>query len=114
MPEPFSNQYFKKNDITDLSKESRRYVKKEIKNSTYGFFKPHSIDKKNIVYKSGAQWMGASIDNKNGIMYVPSNDIPNLIWLEKSKEKFIQLSGIHRGIDVSNLLNEIENVELEY
>ena len=32
--------------------------------------------------------MGASIDNRNGIMYVPSNDIPNLIWLEKSKKKY--------------------------
>ena len=88
LPEPFSNQYFKKNDITDLSKESREYVKKEIQNATYGFFKPHSIDNKNIVYKSGAQWMGASVDNKNGIMFVPSNDIPNLIWLGKSKEKY--------------------------
>ncbi len=88
LPETFSNQYFKKNDITNLSKESREHVKKEIQDATYGFFKPHSIDNKNIVYKSGAQWMGASIDNKNGIMYVPSNDIPNLIWLEKSKEKY--------------------------
>tara|TARA_B100000965_G_scaffold227596_1_gene190496 strand:- start:2154 stop:4166 length:2013 start_codon:yes stop_codon:yes gene_type:complete len=88
LPEPFSNQYFKKNDITNLSRESREHVENEIKNATYGFFEPHSIDKKNIVYKSGAQWMGASIDNRNGIMYVPSNDIPNLIWLEKSKKKY--------------------------
>ena len=34
--------------------------------------------------------------------------------LKKSKEKFFQFSGIHRGIDISILLNEIENVELEY
>jgi quinoprotein glucose dehydrogenase len=88
LPEPFSNQYFKENDITNISKESFNYVKKQIKNATYGFFEPHSINKKNIVYKSGAQWMGASIDNNNGIMYVPSNDIPNLIWLEKSKKKY--------------------------
>lgn len=89
LPEPFSNQYFKENDITNISKESYEYVKKQINNATYGFFQPHSLNKKNIVYKSGAQWMGASIDNKNGIMYVPSNDIPNLIWLEKSKKKNI-------------------------
>ena len=89
LPEPFSNQYFKENDITNISKESYEYVKKQINNATYGFFEPHSLNKKNIVYKSGAQWMGASIDNKNGIMYVPSNDIPNLIWLEKSKKKNI-------------------------
>ena len=34
--------------------------------------------------------------------------------LKKSKDKVIQSSGIHRGIDISILLNEIENVELEY
>ena len=88
IPEPFSNQYFKENDITNISKESYEHVKKEIDNTTYGFFEPHSLDKKNIVYKSGAQWMGASIDNRKGIMYVPSNDIPNLIWLERSKKKY--------------------------
>ena len=88
IPEPFSNQYFKKDDITNISKDSYEYVKKQIKGATYGFFVPHSTNKKNIVYKSGAQWMGASIDNRNGIMYVPSNDIPNLIWLEKSKKKY--------------------------
>jgi len=83
LPEPFSNQYFKGNDdITNISEKSFQYVKNKIKDATYGFFIPHSIDKKNILYKGGAQWMGASVDNKNGIMYVPSNDIPTFIWLE--------------------------------
>ena len=27
--------------------------------------------------------MGASVNNKNGIMYVTSNDIPAFIWLEE-------------------------------
>tara|TARA_B110000259_G_scaffold150505_1_gene169967 strand:- start:3238 stop:5247 length:2010 start_codon:yes stop_codon:yes gene_type:complete len=83
LPEAFSNQYFKgDDDITNISEESYQYVKSKIKGATYGFFMPHSIDKKNVLYKGGAQWMGASIDNKNGIMYVPSNDIPTFIWLE--------------------------------
>ena len=88
LPEPFSNQYFKNEDITKLSEKSNKHVKNQIQNATYGFFVPHSIDKKNVVYKSGAQWMGASVDNRSGIMYVPSNDIPNLIWLEKTKRKY--------------------------
>ena len=87
LPEAFSNQYFKDGDVTNISQESYEYVKNQIKDGTYGFFVPHSIDKKNIVYKSGAQWMGASIDNINGIMYVPSNDIPTFIWLEKHNKK---------------------------
>jgi len=90
LPEPFSNQYFKGDgDITNISKESYQYIKNKIKDASYGFFKPHSINKKNIVYKSGAQWMGASVDNNNGIMYVPSNDIPVFIWLEEmNKNKY--------------------------
>jgi len=88
LPEPFSKQYFKNSDITNLSIESQEHVISQIKDSTFGFFVPHSISKKNIVYKSGAQWMGASIDNRSGIMYVPSNDIPNLIWLKKTKKKY--------------------------
>ena len=88
LPEAFSNQYFKGDeDITDISKESHQYIKEQIKDATYGFFVPHSIDKKNIVYKGGAQWMGASVDNENGIMYVPSNDIPSFIWLEEYNKK---------------------------
>jgi quinoprotein glucose dehydrogenase len=88
LPEPFSKQYFKGDkDVTNISEESYQYIKDKIKNATYGFFKPHSINKKNIVYKGGAQWMGASIDNNSGIMYVPSNDIPSFIWLEESKKK---------------------------
>ena len=86
LPEPFSKQYFKSTDITDISEERHQYVKDMIKEATYGFFIPNSIDKKNIIYKGGAQWMGASIDNRKGIMYVPSNDVPNLIWLEKTLE----------------------------
>jgi quinoprotein glucose dehydrogenase len=84
LPEPFSNQYFKSTDITDISQERHEFVKEKIKDATFGFFIPNSIDKKNIIYKGGAQWMGASIDNRKGIMYVPSNDVPNFIWLEKN------------------------------
>tara|TARA_B110000971_G_scaffold220549_1_gene264446 strand:+ start:1014 stop:3020 length:2007 start_codon:yes stop_codon:yes gene_type:complete len=88
LPEPFSNQYFKgEEDITNISAESHQYIKNQIKGATYGFFTPHSINTKNIVYKSGAQWMGASVDNRSGIMYVPSNDIPNFIWLEEHNKK---------------------------
>ena len=51
LPEPFSNQYFKSNDITNLSKESYEHVKNQIKDATYGFFTPHSIGKKILFTK---------------------------------------------------------------
>ena len=83
LPEPFSRRYFKQDHISNLFPETEKYIKELISDATYGFFVPNSIDNKNIIYKGGAQWMGASVNNKNGIMYVTSNDIPAFIWLEE-------------------------------
>ncbi len=87
LPEPFSRQYYKKDDVTNIFPESKKYVLEKIKDASFGFFMPNSIDKKNIVFKGGAQWMGASIDNSSGTMYVNSSDIPSFLWLEKVKKK---------------------------
>lgn len=83
LPEPFSKQYFKEGDLTDLFPESEEFIKKKTKGASFGFFEPNSIEKKNIVYKGGAQWMGASIDYNTGNMFVNSSDMPTFIWLEK-------------------------------
>ena len=87
LPESFSNKYFKENDVTNLSEKSAKYIKNKIKDATFGFFVPHSTDRKNIIYRGGAQWMGASIDNTTSIMYLTSNDIPATIKLKKSKSE---------------------------
>tara|TARA_Y100000992_G_C21082945_1_gene404226 strand:- start:224 stop:679 length:456 start_codon:yes stop_codon:yes gene_type:complete len=46
LPEPFSRQFFRKNDVTNLFPESTEFVIKKIKNASYGFFTPNSINKK--------------------------------------------------------------------
>jgi quinoprotein glucose dehydrogenase len=84
LPEAFSRKVFYRNDVTKLSKERTEHVNEKIKDSDYGFFIPPSLTKKNIIYKGGAQWMGASIDNNTGTMFVNSNNIPSFIWLEKT------------------------------
>ena len=40
-----------------------------------------SIERKNVAYglDGGAQWMGASINNDEGILYVPSNNMARII-----------------------------------
>ena len=90
LPKPFAKQIFDLNDITNISVESYNYVYNQVKNTNHGFFVPTSINKKNVVYglDGGAQWMGASVDNNKGILYVPSNNLARLIWSEKSKEKY--------------------------
>ena len=55
----------------------------------FGFFVPSSLDKKTIIFNwmGGAEWMGASVDQKSSIMYVTANNIPYEVYLKKNKEK---------------------------
>ena len=88
LPEPFAKQFFSMKNITNISKESRDYVYNKIHDMNFGFFKPNSIDNKNIAFNwmGGAEWMGASIDNNSGTMYVTANNIPYQTWLTKNKK----------------------------
>ena len=89
LPEPFANQFFSIDDITNLSEESFEYVSNRLKEMNFGFFVPSSLDKKTIIFNwmGGAEWMGASVDQKSSIMYVTANNIPYEVYLKKNKEK---------------------------
>jgi glucose dehydrogenase len=90
LPEPFTKQFFKKDDVTNISKESQDYVEKQLLNKNFGFFIPNSVGKDNIQYgfNGGAEWMGASINNNNGMMYVTANSTPYITTLiEDEKNK---------------------------
>ena len=90
LPKPFAKQIFDLSDITNISKESYDYVYNKVKNTDFGFFVPTSTERKNVVYGlgGGAQWMGASVNNDKGILYVPSNNMARIIWSKKQKEKY--------------------------
>ena len=83
LPEPFSKNVFKKEDVTNLSKSSRDYILSIVEKSNYGFFVPHEPHKDTILYgdNGGAQWTGASIDPYMNIMYVTANNIPWVVGL---------------------------------
>ena len=78
LPEPFARNVFKKDDVTNLSKLNKDYILSILKNSNYGFFQPHELEKDTIQYgnNGGAQWTGASIDPYKNIMYVTASNIP--------------------------------------
>ena len=65
------------------------YVYNKVKDTDFGFFVPTSTERKNVVYGlgGGAQWMGASVNNDKGILYVPSNNMARIIWSKKEKDK---------------------------
>ena len=85
IPEPFAKQFFKINEITNISNKSKDYIKNKIKNANYGFFLPHELKKENIFFgfHGGAEWMGASVNHNDAIMYVTSHNIP---WITSIKE----------------------------
>ncbi len=89
LPEPFSRNVFKKDDVTNLSKNSKEYVLSIINNSNYGFFETHEVGKDTITYNmnGGAQWTGASIDPYNNIIFVTSNNIAWKIGIISSRNK---------------------------
>tara|TARA_B100002003_G_scaffold243535_1_gene268147 strand:- start:597 stop:2624 length:2028 start_codon:yes stop_codon:yes gene_type:complete len=78
LPEPFARNVFTKEDVTNLSEESRDYVLSIVNKSNYGFFPTHELNKDTIVYNvgGGAQWTGASVDPFKNILYVTANQIP--------------------------------------
>ncbi len=78
VPTPFGKNIFKESDFWSYDENLLEKIKKKYKDHNYGFYQPHELNKKNLQYNQsgGAEWMGASVDHVNRIMYVTSNNIP--------------------------------------
>ena len=89
LPEPFARNVFKKEDVTNLSESSKKYVLSIVENSNYGFFVPYEPGKNTIQYgdNGGAQWTGASVDPYKNIMYVTASNIPWIVGVQASQYK---------------------------
>ena len=83
IPEPFSRNIFKKEDITIRTKADRDHVISQVNKSNFGFFPTHEINKYTITYNinGGAQWTGGSVDPYKNILYVSANQIPYKIMV---------------------------------
>jgi len=90
IPEPFARNVFKKEDVTNLRKSSRKYVLSIVENSNYGFFVPYEPNKNTIQYgeNGGAQWIGASVDPYKNIMYVTASNIPWIVGVQASQNQY--------------------------
>ena len=78
LPEPFGKNEFFYEDLWSYDLEKLEAIKKKYKKHKVGFYNTYELNKKNLQYNfnGGAEWMGASVDHKKGIMYVTSNNIP--------------------------------------
>lgn len=99
-PEPFSRQKFTEEDVTDISPEAHAFVMEKIKDAKFGtIYTPP--DTRGVVQfpgtRGGAEWGGAAVDPRNGILYVNANEIPLLISMKqvdvKGREEFLAAAG---------------------
>ncbi len=87
-PPPFSAQFVDESNITDIGEANRASVLKQLRKIRGGpAFNPPSLQGTVVVpgYHGGANWSGASFDPTNGLLYVNSNNVPNIVTLVESK-----------------------------
>jgi len=87
VPQPFARQVFSRDDVTNISPQSRAYVLDKIVNADFGWFAPFRDGKPLVFYGmlGGAEWTGASFDPASGWLYVTSNELPYVVNVIRTK-----------------------------
>lgn len=87
-PPPFAAQFLDETNVTDIGAANRASVLEQLRKIRSGpAFNPPSTQGTVIIpgYHGGANWSGASFDPTSGLLYVNSNNVPNIITLAESK-----------------------------
>jgi quinoprotein glucose dehydrogenase len=87
-PPPFSRQVVTESDLTDLSPEAHDEVLKRFRTYRSGpVCTPPSLQGTVVTpgFHGGATWSGASFDPDTGILYINSNEQPNVTTMKKQK-----------------------------
>jgi quinoprotein glucose dehydrogenase len=83
-PPPFSEQFLDETNATDIGKANRASVLERLRKLRGGpAFNPPSLQGTVVIpgFHGGANWSGASFDPTTGLLYVNSNNVPNIITL---------------------------------
>ena len=83
-PPPFASQKF---EVTDISPRHRNYVLDRLKHLRGGqAHTPLGLQETIVIpgFYGGATWSGASFDPQTGVLYVNSNNVPNITKLMKA------------------------------
>ena len=95
-PPPFSAQSLDKTNVTDIGAANRASVLARLQAIRGGpAFNPPSLRGTVVIpgFHGGANWSGASFDPTSGLLYVNSNNVPNIITLVESKATDIAKNG---------------------
>jgi quinoprotein glucose dehydrogenase len=88
LPEPFAKRVFGPEDVTDLSDEAETFVRNQIASANYGWFEPFEENRPTVFFAihGGAEWTGAAVDPRKGLLYVSANEIPWNITVFRQEE----------------------------
>lgn len=89
-PAPFARQLFSADLLTDISPESHRAVlQKFVKLRPHVPFLPPSAEGTIIFpgFDGGAEWGGAAVDPRRGILYVNANEMPWILTMVPTQPK---------------------------
>lgn len=79
-PAPFARQRLTEEMLTTRTPEAHTYAVQNFRSfRSDGQFVPFSVDRQTVVFPGfdgGAEWGGAAVDVRSGVLYVNSNDIP--------------------------------------
>ena len=87
-PPPFAAQFLDETNVTDIGEANRASVLARLRKIRGGpAFNPPSLQGTVVIpgFHGGANWSGASFDPTTGLLYVNSNNVPNIITLVESK-----------------------------
>jgi quinoprotein glucose dehydrogenase len=88
-PAPFAVQSFDESNVTDIGAANRESVLAQLRKVRSGpAFNPPSLQGTVVIpgFHGGATWSGASFDPTAGVLYVNSNNMPNIITLHEADE----------------------------
>ena len=83
-PPPFSAQSFSEQNVTNIGAQNRAFVLQKLAELKRGpAFNPPSLEGTVVIpgLHGGATWSGASFDPTTGVLYVNSNNVPNILTL---------------------------------
>jgi quinoprotein glucose dehydrogenase len=107
-PPPFSAQSLDESNVTDIGESNRASVIARLRMIRGGpAFNPPSRQGTVVIpgFHGGANWSGASFDPTTGMLYVNSNNVPNIITLRDTEQRDKRAHGPYRTTGYEQFLD---------
>jgi quinoprotein glucose dehydrogenase len=108
-PPPFAAQSLDESNVTDIGPTNRASVLERLRKIRGGpAFNPPSAIGTVVIpgYHGGANWSGASFDPTTGLLFVNSNNVPNIITLAESRPNDRASQGPYRHTGYTQFLDD--------